>query len=195
MEFLLIIIFSYIIGSIPFGLIITKTFINKDIRNIGSGNIGATNVLRTGNKFIALLTLVCDILKGIIPVLICKLNFNEFLYYASIFALIGHIFPIWLKFKGGKGIATFIGILFILNYFYCGIFLLIWILTNLLFKYSSLSSLISTFSIMLFSYINENIENFYFYIVVTLLFFYTHRDNIKRLSNKSEKKTIFFKKK
>ena len=194
MEFFLIVTISYLFGSIPFGLIITKIFTNKDIRKIGSGNIGATNVLRTGNKSLAAITLIFDISKGAIPVLICKLNFNEFLYYSSVITLIGHIFPIWLKFKGGKGIATFIGILLIINYIYCGVFLLVWILTNLLFKYSSLSSLVSTFSITIYSYFDGHLQNLFFYIAITLLFFYTHKQNIKRLINKSESKTTFFKK-
>ena len=195
MDYLITALISYLFGSIPFGYLFTKLLLKKDIRDVGSGNIGATNVLRTGNKFLALLTLILDITKGIIPILICKLSFNDFIYYAAFFSLLGHIFPIWLKFKGGKGIATFIGILLILNYTYCGLFLFVWLLMILLFKYSSLSSLISTLSIMTYSYFDDYSQNFYFYTIITLLFFYTHQENIKRLLNKSENKTTFFKKK
>ena len=98
-------------GSIPFGLILTKVFLKKDIRDVGSGNIGATNVLRTGNKLIGYFTLILDVLKAVIPVLYVKLNFPELVYISSLSTFIGHVFPIWLKFKGGKGVATYVGIL------------------------------------------------------------------------------------
>ena len=102
-------------GSIPFGLILTKVFLKKDIRDVGSGNIGATNVLRTGNKLIGYFTLILDVLKAVIPVLYVKLSFPELVYISSLSAFIGHVFPIWLKFKGGKGVATYVGILFSIN--------------------------------------------------------------------------------
>ena len=100
-------------GSIPFGLILTKIFLKKDIRDIGSGNIGATNVLRTGNKIIGYLTLSLDILKAVIPILYIKFNYPELVYVSSLSVFIGHVFPLWLKFKGGKGVATYVGILFL----------------------------------------------------------------------------------
>ena len=106
MDVLIVILFSYLSGSIPFGLILTKIFGNKDIRNIGSGNIGATNVLRTGNKFLATLTLILDILKGYIPVIITQQFFLEFTQLSCVLAFLGHVFPVWLKFKAGKGVAT-----------------------------------------------------------------------------------------
>ena len=116
MDILLVASFCYLLGSIPFGLILTKLFLKKDIRNIGSGNIGATNVLRTGNKLLGYGTLFLDILKAIIPILFIKLNYYEYIYIAALCAFIGHVFPIWLKFKGGKGVATYVGILFSINY-------------------------------------------------------------------------------
>ena len=112
LEITFIIIISYLFGSIPFGLILTKTFIGKDIRKIGSGNIGATNVLRSGNKFIGYLTLTLDILKAVVPILFVNFYYNDQLYLASLSVFIGHVFPVWLKFKGGKGVATYVGILF-----------------------------------------------------------------------------------
>ena len=120
MDFFLIGIISYLMGSIPFGYILTKIFLKKDIREIGSGNIGATNALRTGNKVIGYSTLILDILKAVAPVVYVKIFYQDFLYVASLCAFLGHVFPIWLKFKGGKGVATYVGILFALN-IYCGI--------------------------------------------------------------------------
>ena len=111
MELLTIGIVSYLMGSIPFGLILTKIFLKKDIREIGSGNIGATNALRTGNKFIGYSTLILDIVKAVIPVLYVKVNFPDLIYVSALCAFLGHVFPVWLKFKGGKGVATYVGIL------------------------------------------------------------------------------------
>ena len=106
MEILIIGGICYLLGSVPFGFILTKIFLKKDIREIGSGNIGATNALRTGNKFIGYATLFFDILKAVIPVIYIKFNFTELLYVASLCVFLGHVFPVWLKFKGGKGVAT-----------------------------------------------------------------------------------------
>ena len=111
MDLILITSICYLMGSIPFGLILTKIFLKKDIRKIGSGNIGATNALRSGNKKIGYLTLVLDILKAIIPVLYIKYYFPELIYISSLSVFLGHVFPIWLKFKGGKGVATYVGCL------------------------------------------------------------------------------------
>ena len=116
MNYLIVSIFSYFIGSIPFGLLITKLFKLGDIREIGSGNIGATNVLRTGNKLAAAITLFFDIFKGSLALITTKYFFNDLMFLSFIFVYLGHIFPIWLKFKGGKGVATFIGGLLIINY-------------------------------------------------------------------------------
>ena len=122
MKLEFIIISSYLLGSIPFGFILTKLFLKKDIRNIGSGNIGATNALRTGSKLIGYFTLSLDILKAIIPVIFVKVYFIEYLYIASLCVFLGHVFPIWLKFKGGKGVATYVGILCCLD-IYLGLFI------------------------------------------------------------------------
>ena len=110
MELFIIGIISYLMGSIPFGLILTKVFLKKDIREIGSGNIGATNALRTGNKLIGYSTLLLDVLKAVIPVLYVKINFPDAVYISALCAFIGHVFPVWLKFKGGKGVATYVAV-------------------------------------------------------------------------------------
>ena len=118
MEFLIIPLGSYLLGSIPFGFILTKIFLKKDIRDIGSGNIGATNVLRSGKKSIGYSTLILDITKAVLPVIYVKLNYPDYIFVASLSAFLGHVFPVWLKFKGGKGVATYIGILFSINFIY-----------------------------------------------------------------------------
>ena len=187
-----IIIFSYFLGSIPFGFLLTKIFLKKDIRDIGSGNIGATNALRTGNKFVGYATLVLDILKAVIPVIFVKLYFVEYLYIASLCVFLGHVFPIWLKFKGGKGVATYIGILCCINIFLGISFGIVWLLTFLIFKYSSLSSLLGTLSIPIINFFIFNGDVIFFFIIMFVLIFYTHRENIKRLLNRSESKTKIY---
>ena len=191
MDIIIVILFSYLSGSIPFGLILTKIFGNQDIRNIGSGNIGATNVLRTGNKFLAVLTLLLDILKGYIPVIIAQQYFPGLIQLSCLLAFLGHVFPVWLKFKGGKGVATYVGILFSLNLIYGFIFTGVWFTIFLVSKYSSLSSLVATLSIPIYLYFSEN-ENIIFFIIMFVLIFYTHRENIKRLKNKEESKTKIY---
>ena len=150
MDIFLIGIGSYLMGSIPFGFILTKIFLKKDIREIGSGNIGATNALRTGNKAIGYSTLVLDILKAVIPIVYVKIFYQDFLYIASLCAFLGHVFPIWLKFKGGKGVATYLGILFAINFYFGIIFILSWFVTFFISKFSSLSSLIGAASIPIY---------------------------------------------
>ena len=150
MEYLTIGIISYLMGSIPFGFILTKTFLKKDIREIGSGNIGATNALRTGNKLIGYTTLILDIIKAVIPVIYVKLNHPELIYIASLCSFLGHVFPVWLKFKGGKGVATYVGILFAINIFLGVIFCGSWLIIFLLTRYSSLSSLVGSLIIPLY---------------------------------------------
>ena len=113
MDYTLVAIISYFFGSIPFGFILSKFFLKIDIRKIGSGNIGATNALRTGNKLIAYSTLILDIMKAVIPVLYIKYYYQEFIFISALCVFLGHLFPLWLKFKGGKGVATFLGILFV----------------------------------------------------------------------------------
>ena len=192
MEILLIIIISYLLGSIPFGFLLTKIFLKKDIRNIGSGNIGATNALRTGNKTLGYFTLILDISKAIIPILIIKNYFQEYIYISGLSVFLGHIFPIWLKFKGGKGVATYVGILFCINYLIGLFFIIIWFILYLIFKFSSLSSLIASLSIPIFYFYYFEDQNYYFYIIMFILIFFTHRENIKRLINKTESKTKIY---
>ena len=191
MELILTITISYLMGSIPFGLILTKIFLNKDIRDIGSGNIGATNVLRTGNKIIGYLTLSLDILKAVIPVLYIKFNFPELIYVSSLSVFIGHVFPLWLKLKGGKGVATYVGILFSINIIFGLVFIISWATTFLVSKYSSLSSLVGSLMVPIYLIIFEN-YNSIFFIIMFVLIFYTHRENVKRLKNKEETKTKIY---
>ena len=187
-EVLIVFISSYVLGSIPFGLILTKIFINKDIRKIGSKNIGATNVLRTGNKSIAILTLLLDILKGSAAVLITEVYFPNLIFLSGLAAFLGHIFPVWLKFNGGKGVATYLGILLILSLKLGLIFCLSWVLIAFITKYSSLSSIISTLIIFIISFLEINFElNSYLFITFVIVL-YTHRQNIIRLKNKTEDK-------
>ena len=192
MEFLTIGIISYLMGSIPFGFILTKIFLKKDIREIGSGNIGATNALRTGNKLIGYSTLLLDVIKAILPVLYVKINHPELIYIASLCAFLGHVFPVWLKFKGGKGVATYVGILFTINIFLGFIFCVSWLLIFLVSKYSSLSSLIGSLTIPVYIFFNDQISNALFFGIMFVLIFYTHRENIKRLKNKEESKTKIY---
>ena len=200
MDFFLVILLSYLSGSVPFGLILTKIFSKVDIRKIGSGNIGATNVLRTGNKYLALLTLLLDILKGYIPVIITSQLYPEFIHLSSLLAFLGHLFPVWLKFKGGKGVATYLGILFALSLQLSFLFIFTWLVVSLIFKYSSLSSMFATLTVFVVSLIketalksinaninlNEDLKLILFIFFILIIF--THRKNISNLKNKTEKK-------
>ena len=186
-----IVFFSYIICSIPFGFILTKIFLKKDIRKIGSGNIGATNVLRSGNKYIGYSTLILDILKAVFVVTLIKINYPDYVYVSALCAFLGHVFPIWLKFNGGKGVATYVGILFSLNLIYGLIFGFTWIIIFLFSKYSSLSSIIASLSIPIYLFI-VNGDQIIFFVIMFVLIFYTHRENIKRLKNKEEIRTKIY---
>ena len=188
MEIFILSLLSYLLGSIPFGFLLTKIFLKKDIRETGSGNIGATNVLRTGNKFLGYSTLLLDILKAVLPIIYVKLNYPEFIYICSLSVFLGHVFPVWLKFKGGKGVATYVGILIILNYFSGIVFGIVWIITYLISKYSSLGSILGSLSVPIFIFFYSN-DNIMFYFIMFILIFYTHRENVKRLINKEETKT------
>ncbi len=192
MELLTIGIISYLMGSIPFGLILTKIFLKKDIRDIGSGNIGATNALRTGNKFIGYSTLILDIVKAVIPVLYVKVNFPDLIYVSALCAFLGHVFPVWLKFKGGKGVATYVGILCSMNIMFGIVFGICWLVTFFISKFSSLASLIGSFSVPVYLFLFESTENKLFFGIMFILIFYTHRENIKRLINKEENKTKIY---
>ena len=191
-ELFLIILVSYLFGSIPFGLLLTKIFLKKDIREIGSGNIGATNVLRAGNKILGYSTLVLDILKAVLPILYIKFFMNDYLYISALSIFIGHVFPIWLKFKGGKGVASYLGILCCLDIFTALIFGVVWISTFILFKFSSLSSLLASLTIPIFHFFYNSNSDYYFYFMMFILIFFTHRENIKRLRNNTESKSKIY---
>ena len=191
MEIGLIALISYLLGSIPFGFLLTKIFLKKDIRKIGSGNIGATNALRAGNKVIGYSTLILDILKAIIPILYIKTQSPEFIFISSLAVFLGHVFPIWLKFNGGKGVATYVGILFCINYILGFFFIGTWIIVFFISKYSSLFSLLASLLIPIY-YFYIDVENYYFFIIMFILIFYTHRENIKRLKNNTESKTKIY---
>ena len=188
MNITLVILYSYLLGSIPFGLIYAKIAGLGDVRNIGSGNIGATNVLRTGNKQVAAYTLLSDIAKGSIAVLITNKFFSEYSLLSFLIVYLGHIFPVWLKFKGGKGVATFIGGILITNYILGLVFLITWGVIAKVFKISSLSAIIAFIFTLVITFV------FYDFNLTLLMFFftvfsiYTHRDNIKRIISGDESK-------
>ena len=191
MDYIVTALISYLFGSIPFGYLFTKILLKKDIRNIGSGNIGATNVLRTGNKSLGYLTLILDIAKALVPVIYIKFNYPDLVFISALCAFLGHLFPIWLKFKGGKGVATFVGILISINIYYALVFGIVWTLTFLISRYSSLSSLFASISIPIYLLI-INQSNIIFFMIMFVLIFYAHRENIKRLINKEETKSKIY---
>ena len=189
MNIFLVILFAYLFGSIPFGIIISKIMGLGNLRNIGSGNIGATNVLRTGNKLAAILTLIFDLLKGAIAVIITYYIFNDTTaQIAALSSFLGHCFPIWLKFKGGKGVATFIGISLAL-YWPAGILIcLTWVLIAFLSRTSSLSALISSLSSILWVWVLGAPSAVFIMTVLTILIWYRHIENIKRIIKNTEPK-------
>ena len=191
MEIIVISILSYLMGSIPFGFILTKIFLKKDIRDIGSANIGTTNVLRTGNKSLGYGTLFLDVIKAVIPVIYVKLNYPDYIFIASLCVFLGHVFPIWLKFKGGKGVATYVGILFSINLTIGFVFIGVWFFTFLISKYSSLSSLLGSLSVPIYLFFFTS-QNLIFFSIMFILIIYTHRENVKRLKNKEESKTKIY---
>ena len=189
---LLIIFFSYLCGSIPFGLVISYIFKKDDPRSIGSKNIGATNVLRTAGVVLGLFTLILDILKGFIAIKITLMLNSDVVGLSMTFVIIGHIFPIWLKFKGGKGVATFIGVLLAYNFQLFLLFTFTWLLCALLFKYSSLSAIIALI-INLLSTIAFDL-NYIYFIIVSFLILIKHFSNIQRLLTGNETKIVLKKK-
>ena len=190
-ELLYITIYSYTLGSIPFGLLITKIFLKKDIRKIGSGNIGATNVLRAGKKSLGIATLLLDALKAYASVLM-TLNFApDYIYLSALLCFLGHVYPIWLKFNGGKGIAVYLGVLFAFSIYLGLIFIVSWVLILYISKYSSLSSLISSVIIFLYSINLNNFNMSLFFFIIFVIIIYTHRENISRIRDKTENKTNF----
>ena len=186
-NLIIVAVYSYLLGSIPFGLILTKIFLKKDIRKIGSGNIGTTNVLRTGKISLAAGTLVLDLMKGYFSIIITFTYFENLISYSALICFIGHIFPVWLKFKGGKGVATYLGVVLALSYKFFLIFGISWLVLSFLFRYASLSSIISSLIVFVFSYFfNNNFSLILFIFFIIIL--YTHRENIVRLKNSEESK-------
>ena len=190
-ELIYISVYSYILGSIPFGLVLTKIFLKKNIREIGSGNIGATNVLRTGKKSLAAATLLLDALKAYTSVIITLSFFSDYIYFSALVCFLGHIFPIWLKFNGGKGIAVYLGILFAFSIYLGLIFIISWIIILYISKYSSLSSLVSSMIILLYSIALNNFNMSLFFFIIFIIVVYTHRENISRIRDKTENKSNF----
>jgi len=187
-DILLVFSYSYLLGSIPFGLIITKIFLKKDIRNLGSGNIGTTNVLRTGKKSLAIITLLLDGSKGYVSVIISQYYFNDLIFLSCLICFIAHIFPVWLKFRGGKGVAVYLGIILSLQYPLGIVFGVSWVLLAFIFRYSSLSSILSSLIVLLYSIIFNNYSMSFFLFTVFIIIIFTHRENISRLKNSEETK-------
>ena len=188
MDLFIVIFYSYLLGSIPFGLIYTKIAGIEDIRKIGSGNIGATNVLRTGNKQVAAYTLLSDIAKGSLAVLITNKFYQEYNLLSFLIVYLGHIFPVWLKFKGGKGVATFIGGILVINYILGLVFLITWLIVAKVFKISSLSAIIAFVATLLATLIFYNFNLTLLIFFFTIFSVYTHRDNIRRIVSGEESK-------
>ena len=187
LDFFIVLTYSYLLGSIPFGLVLTKLFLKQDIRNFGSGNIGTTNVLRTGKKSLAVITLLLDLMKGYFSIIITFAYFENLISYSALICFIGHIFPVWLKFKGGKGVATYFGVLIALSYEFFFIFGISWLVISFLFRYASLSSIVSSLTVFIYSFFfNNNFSLILFIFFIIIL--YTHRGNIVRLKNSEESK-------
>jgi len=196
-NYFLLLFFSYLIGSIPFAYILTSIFGYGDIRKIGSGNVGATNVLRTGRKSLALIVLVMDVLKGFIPITFL------FFYYKTqyldlhilvigSFAILGHIYPVWLKFRGGKGVSTYIGFILGIDYKLGITFIIIWIIIAFLKKYSSLASILCLIATPLFFLISSHdFKISYILAAISFIIIIKHTSNIKRLVNGLENKINF----
>ena len=181
-------LYSYLLGSIPFGLVLTKIFLKKDIRKVGSGNIGMTNVLRTGNKLLAIITLAFDLLKGFLSVYLTFSYQESLVSYSALICFIGHIFPVWLKFKGGKGVATYLGVILALSYKFFLIFGISWIALSLLFGFASLSSIISSLFVFLYGYFVQGGDYLLLLFIFFVIILFTHKENIVRLKNSKENK-------
>ena len=173
---------GYLLGSIPFGLILTRLAGTQDLRSIGSGNIGATNVLRTGHKGLAAATLISDMLKGTIAVIIAgTFGGPNAAMLAALGAFLGHLFPVWLKFRGGKGVAVYIGVLIGLFWPAAVVFCVLWIVTATVTRYSSLSALVASFVTPIFLWWYGHPALAWLFALLTVLLFYMHRANISRL--------------
>jgi glycerol-3-phosphate acyltransferase PlsY len=188
LDIIYVFFYSYFLGSIPFGLIITKIFLGKDIRNLGSGNIGSTNVLRTGKKSLAAATLLFDILKGYFSILITFIFFSDLLYLSALICFIGHIYPVWLKFKGGKGVATYLGVILGISFILGIVFGIMWLVIAVIFRYSSLSSILASMTVWIYSIFFSNEMQSYILFILFIIILFTHKENIIRLKNSKETK-------
>jgi glycerol-3-phosphate acyltransferase PlsY len=186
-TYLLALVVGYLLGSIPFGLLLTRFAGTQDLRSIGSGNIGATNVLRTGRKGLAAATLICDMLKGTLAVVLAgTYGGPEAAMLAGLAAFLGHLFPVWLNFKGGKGVAVYIGVLIGLFWPAAVVFCVLWLATAATTRYSSVSAFVASFVTPIFLWWFGHPALASLFAVLTLLVFYVHRENIKRLQAGTE---------
>ena len=183
-------VFGYLCGSIPFGILLTRLAGTEDLRSVGSGNIGATNVLRTGRKGLAAATLLGDMLKGTVAVVVSHYVFGrDAAVFAAIGAFLGHLFPVWLRFRGGKGVATYIGLLLGFKcWLAVAVFCLIWAAVAAATRYSSLAALIGSAATPAVLWWNQNIREAQLFAVLTVLLWFMHRANIARLVNGTESK-------
>jgi glycerol-3-phosphate acyltransferase PlsY len=181
LEILAALVFGYLLGSIPFGLLITRAAGLGDVRRIGSGNIGATNVLRTGNKGLAALTLLADALKGTVAVLVAGWFGPDLALYAGLAAFLGHIFPVWLNFKGGKGVATYLGVLAGIHWPAALAFAVVWLGVAFLTRFSSLAALVAALVVPVFLYFLGHGSAAALFVIMTAIVYYKHWPNISRL--------------
>lgn len=179
-------VFGYLLGSIPFGLLITRAAGLGDVRKIGSGNIGATNVLRTGNKKLAALTLLLDALKGTAAVLIAGLYGPDQAYVAGLGAFLGHLFPVWLGFRGGKGVATYLGVLIAVAWEGALVFAVAWLAVAFLTRYSSLAALVAAVAVPVALYLIGHVQAAELFVLMSVIVFFKHRANIARLAAGTE---------
>jgi glycerol-3-phosphate acyltransferase PlsY len=188
-EYVAAFVFGYLCGSIPFGVLLTRLAGGPDLRAIGSGNIGATNVLRTGRKGLAAATLAGDMLKGTAAVLLTE-HFlgHNFAMVAAVGAFLGHLFPVWLRFRGGKGVATYIGVLLGLDWPAAIVFCVIWLAVAALTRYSSLAALIASAATPVFLWWSGDVQDAQVFLVLSVLLWITHRANIARLVRGTEGK-------
>ena len=187
-DILTVTLYSYFIGSIPTGLILSKIFLNRDVRKTGSGNIGASNMYRTGGKIIGVSTLVLDCLKGYVVATLTIKFYSDLYSYSVLLVFLGHLFPIWLKFKGGKGVATYLGILFSMHITLPITFIIFWIFITYVTKYASLASLLSSGIILVLGYLLNEFQILPLLSIFLVLIIYSHKSNIGLLLRGSEKK-------
>jgi len=178
---------AYLLGSIPFGLLLTRFFGGVDIRSIGSGNIGATNVMRTGKKWLGILTLLLDLGKGLLAVLFAKYVYDEnAAVVAGLFAVLGHVFPIWLQYKGGKGVATSFGVFLAINWSFALVILAVWLGVFLLTRFSSLAAIVSICYSPVIAYVMDGYMAAMLCLILSALIIFTHRHNLARLLSGTE---------